>query len=383
MAGDSTTSSRDRDPTAEAVSALLQTMQHTLGSLGKTFDLMGHQTMCVASLGPAVDAVFQITAVRGELDDQNQREQIRMQEVKIALQDKVKCHLRETLRSRVTQIVADIVRTAVADRVKHELTARIPSSLREDITEYKRRNLEVKTNLINSEARRHNALIRASGLEEPLQPLLRPLGIPRTENLSGTHASTTPTRPSAGHDRGRGRGRGSTSDHATTRLSIKTEARSVRTSSGMEDQPARIGTNAGGLASGVPWDIEATTPSPLFPRDMMALVSLRPDEANALVRDYGLASGEGDEAIDKHVRHRGGPQGSRPNDTSGTNVGDSGHGWTDAGLQSTREDDINRFMRFIGVGFEVLPTPPRSTSKSRPEIITSPLVERPDYAFSR
>lgn len=48
------------NPTAEAVSELLITMKNTLGSLGKTFDLMGNQTMQVASLGPAVEALNQV-----------------------------------------------------------------------------------------------------------------------------------------------------------------------------------------------------------------------------------------------------------------------------------------------------------------------------------
>ena len=51
---------QDRDPTAEAVSQLLGTMQCILGAVGKTFDVVGDQTMRVASLGPAVDALYQV-----------------------------------------------------------------------------------------------------------------------------------------------------------------------------------------------------------------------------------------------------------------------------------------------------------------------------------
>ena len=49
-----------RDPTAVAVSDLLGTMQNTLKALGNTFDVLGEQTIRVASLGPAVDALSQV-----------------------------------------------------------------------------------------------------------------------------------------------------------------------------------------------------------------------------------------------------------------------------------------------------------------------------------
>ncbi|KAI0752988.1 hypothetical protein C8Q80DRAFT_488697 [Daedaleopsis nitida] len=353
MEGRSNASS-NRDPTASAVSELLKTMQNTLGSLGRTFDLLGDQTMHVASLGPAVDALFQITAVRGDIDDQHAREEDRMQQVKTALQDKVKGHLRETLKPKVNQIVAEVVKQAVADRVQRELAARIPSSLRQEIQEYKWQILRVKTSLHNSEARRHNAMIRATGLEEPLQPLLRPLNLPPVEggNPAQAQGSGTPTTPTSTPPPGARRGRGSTGN-ATTRLSIKTDTRSVRTSAAvtaLEAQSPRTSISADGLGGPRVGEIEAPTPSPLFPRDLMSLVSLGPDDAKTLVRDYGLVSYEGDEATDDQlhaaaVRRRGDPQGSRP-DSTATNA--SGQSWANAGLRGSREEDLNRFMRYIG-----------------------------------
>ena len=46
-----------------AVGDLLGVMQGTLGAVGKVFDVLGDQTMRVASLGPAVDAVYQARIV--------------------------------------------------------------------------------------------------------------------------------------------------------------------------------------------------------------------------------------------------------------------------------------------------------------------------------
>ena len=50
----------ERDPTAAAVTELLATMQNTLRALGNTFDVVGEQTIRVASLGPAVDTIYQV-----------------------------------------------------------------------------------------------------------------------------------------------------------------------------------------------------------------------------------------------------------------------------------------------------------------------------------
>lgn len=48
------------DPTALAVDDLLGTMKNTLKALASTFGVLGDQTIRVASLGPAVDALSQV-----------------------------------------------------------------------------------------------------------------------------------------------------------------------------------------------------------------------------------------------------------------------------------------------------------------------------------
>ncbi|KAI1787828.1 hypothetical protein LXA43DRAFT_1097914 [Ganoderma leucocontextum] len=65
-----------------AVSDLLGTMQNTLTSLGKTYHVLGEQTIRVASLAPAVDALSQIESVQRELDEKKQRQDDSMQQVK-------------------------------------------------------------------------------------------------------------------------------------------------------------------------------------------------------------------------------------------------------------------------------------------------------------
>jgi hypothetical protein len=48
-------------PDILAVGNLLSTMKSTLGVLGTTFDFLGEHTAKAAALGPAIDAMFQVS----------------------------------------------------------------------------------------------------------------------------------------------------------------------------------------------------------------------------------------------------------------------------------------------------------------------------------
>ncbi|KAH8087875.1 hypothetical protein BXZ70DRAFT_875678, partial [Cristinia sonorae] len=236
----------------EAVEELLGTMKLTLTALGSTFDTLGEQTLHVAALGPAIDANHQISLVRKQLEDQHKRQEARMVEVKAMLKEEVlDPRLQEKLREIASVVVKEIVRREIAERVRKELQEQIPQDMREQAARYKRQLMEVKASLHNSEARRYNALIRSSALDEPLQPLLRPF--------------------------------------------------------------SKI-------------DLTPPTPSPLFPRDITGLMRLSPNEARTLVRDYGLEPLTIPETsfVESFETRKNEPQ-------------------------SSREEDLNRFMSYIGV----------------------------------
>lgn len=166
----------------------------------------------------------------------------------------------------------------------------------------------------NSEARRHNALIRSNALDEPLTPLVRPFARPFpsfpaaepvTRRLSDTTTATL-NPPSA-------------SDAAAN--GDPTDAATVPIIDVSEESPT---VDAAAPAEIV---LEPPTPSPLFPRDLTSLMRLNPDDATALVREYGLeplqipeysSLGEGFEAAKKEP-------------------------------QSSREENLNRFLSHIGV----------------------------------
>lgn len=94
------------------------------------------------------------------------------------------------------------------------------------------------------------------------------------------------------------------------------------------------------------------TPSPLFPPNLSILVSLGPDEVKALVREYGLTSDNDDDGAvdddDLPLATKREARKARPVSYM-TNVSDAGQSWVEAGLDGTREDELNKFMRYIGV----------------------------------
>ena len=108
--------------------------------------------------------------------------------------------------------------------------------------------------------------------------------------------------------------------------------------------------------------MEEPTASPLFPKDLATLVTLGPDQVRMLVREYGLGGDAGDEDGDDegHVPAVRGAESAKK--TAGqkqrpisafTDMSDAGS-WMNAGLGGSREDDINRFMRYIGVSNTLL-----------------------------
>ena len=99
-------------------------------------------------------------------------------------------------------------------------------------------------------------------------------------------------------------------------------------------------------------EVGPLTPSPLFPRDMASLFKLGPDEARALVRDYGLLEDIPEENGDSEVvRVNGSPNRS---DTGLAAPGGSPDLRRMPEENVTRERDLSRFMAHIGVSSDCL-----------------------------
>ncbi|KAI0918910.1 hypothetical protein AcV5_001968 [Taiwanofungus camphoratus] len=314
-------------PDLQAVNELLGTMKLTLSTLGVTFDTLSDQTVKLAALGPAISAIHQVDIVRKQLADQQQQQEERMQGVKRLLSEELKTHLRNHLTSQMNSIVKEVVQREVENRVRQQLTVQIPESLRKEVLEYKRQILEVKTSLHNSEARRHNALIRSTALDEPLRPLLRPLS-----------RDSSPCSPSSTRKQGA----------SSPKLSDTTFSSHSATAA-------------------LHYDLHSATPSPLFPRDIANMLRLEPDTVRTLMKEYGLM---GSGASQSKVVNSGSQQlNSEKRDKTNQLLIDG---------EGSREENVNRFMSFIGVGLQLVPSSPTQGKQTQ---LQSPLVARASYPY--
>ncbi|KAJ6576848.1 hypothetical protein B0H10DRAFT_2101776 [Mycena sp. CBHHK59/15] len=153
-------------------------------------------------------------------------EQIREQEKRTL---EVKLLLEQAVKQSLTEElkthIHSTVEREVVERVKHQLNTQIPENLRKRVKSHKRQ--------FSSAARQYNSALGPTALTDELRPLLRPLPSaeqsPANANVGGTTVPPTP----------------------------------------------------------IPEEIVPTA-SPLFPRDLKALFSLKTEDALSLVKEYGL-----------------------------------------------------------------------------------------------
>ncbi|KAF7315180.1 hypothetical protein MIND_00032400 [Mycena indigotica] len=274
-------------PELIAVGELVSAMKRVVNVLGTTFDSLDEQTERVTTLAPALKASEQLKKLREELSRQLMEQKLRSLEVRQMLDEAVK----QSLSQQVTDHVKMVVAQKVKEKVAQELSMQIPQRLRQGIKTHKRQILEVQCSLHNSEARQHNSVLGSNSLTETLRPLLRPL--PTAEQSPITRGPS----PTA-------------------------------TSATVIDEPS-------------------PTASPLFPRDLKSLFALKSEEAETLVKEYGL----------EHTHSPVTPlsaAGKAP-------IVDDSH-----------ERNLNKFMAHIGVvGLEIHTSP--NSASSFPEENESPL----------
>ncbi|KAF7362177.1 hypothetical protein MVEN_00563800 [Mycena venus] len=284
-------------PELLAVGELVAAMKRVVGVLGTTFDSLGEQTERVATLAPTLKAAEHVKKLRSEIAHVILQSELQALEVKNLLDEAVKQTLSEEIKAHIRATVA----SEVKDRVARQLNAQIPENLRQQIKSHKRQILEVQRSLHNSEARQHNSALGPAALTAELRPLLRPL--PSAEQ-SPTPSSLPPT-------------------------------------------PAPISRQAS-LTGQTSLREITPTPSPLFPRDLKALFALRSEEAQTLVKEYGLS----EEAVPV-----------TPIVAPGSEA-------------NSREVALNKFMTHIGVvGFQMHAFP-ACTSSSPEESLQSTLIIR-------
>ncbi|KAI0715855.1 hypothetical protein C8Q72DRAFT_891686 [Fomitopsis betulina] len=166
----------------QAVDDLLSTMKQTLSTLGNTFEALGKQTVTVASISPRVAAARELQRTGEQLRERQRRQEARLDALKQALVTNVKDQREIWLDKKADELVAEIVSKEVPSRVNQQLTTLVSGDIKQQLIDYKRRILEVKVDLHNSEARRKNDLILGlTPASQPLTPLLPPLPAGKTD----------------------------------------------------------------------------------------------------------------------------------------------------------------------------------------------------------
>lgn len=172
-----------------AVDELLITMKRMLGTLGSTFDLLGEQTIKVATLPIAIDAMHQVSrssmsmryndllllpkiaSLKHEFERQQHRQDAKMDDLKTVLLDQVKARLYTGLKETASGMVKEVISKLVANRVRsqvsrasaprqncdnilthssHELSTQISQSVRDDAISCKAQITEARIRLLNS-----------------------------------------------------------------------------------------------------------------------------------------------------------------------------------------------------------------------------------------
>jgi len=232
------------------------------------------------------------------------------------LKAKIKEAVQEKIRSHLYEMVEASVGEKVEEKVRDELFVQIPEDLRQQIVEHRRQILEIKADLHNSEARRHNARLRRSSSTTQLRPLLRPLPTPeQSPTIIVTEDSTFNSPVSA-------------------LPCIRAPAPTP-----IKRSTSHSFKGAHSLETPVP-----PTPSPRFPRDLKSLFQLGFEDAKALLREYGLSSG---------VSSPNTPNPRGPPDLGTSGSSDANDDTSDEG----HVKDMNKFMAHIGVPYLMIPPP--------------------------
>jgi len=172
--GGGATRSQGPPPPSPVVDVLHQ-MRSSLDALDATFLNLNDQTQSVAAL-QIVDPGLQRQNLEMEMQEQDKRQGEKISEIKDLIQRVVANQVAEQIKKMFANEIESLVQREVELRVSQQMAKHIPAGLQNQVDEQKRQLIEVDRNLHNGEARRVNALIKSSNLNEGLRPLLRTNG---------------------------------------------------------------------------------------------------------------------------------------------------------------------------------------------------------------
>jgi len=151
-------------------------MTTTMSTLGQTLENLTEQSARMATLGPQMDSMHQITQLRRQMRSQEKVQDNRINDVKKLIKEVLKEQVAETLRPQIKQEVAEEIKLQTTEHVKLQVKDRLPVSLEDQAAESQQQLKDVRASLINSESRRANAILRASNLDDHLAIILKSNG---------------------------------------------------------------------------------------------------------------------------------------------------------------------------------------------------------------
>ncbi|QRV97884.1 THP2 domain protein [Ceratobasidium sp. AG-Ba] len=163
-------------PDQASINNLVNGFTNTLESLDQSLKMLMTNARDVEALGPPPDPAAQIHKLRLQLRAQDKKQDQRIADIKHIVKDVLKeqiaDHMRAQIQEQIRLEIAEQVRAAVHEQMPEHL----PVSLQEQADESKRQLIEVRHSLLNSEARRSNATLRSTNLDDPLAPVVKPNG---------------------------------------------------------------------------------------------------------------------------------------------------------------------------------------------------------------
>ncbi|KAG8680314.1 hypothetical protein FRC08_016390, partial [Ceratobasidium sp. 394] len=163
-------------PDQASINNLVNGFTTTLESLDQSLKMLMANSKEVEALGPPPDPAAQIHKLRLQLRAQDKKQDQRIADIKHIVKDVLKEQIADHMRAQIQEQIRVELAQQIHEAVIEQMPEHLPVSLQEQADESKRQLIEVRHSLLNSEARRSNATLRSTNLDDPLAPVVKTNG---------------------------------------------------------------------------------------------------------------------------------------------------------------------------------------------------------------
>ncbi|CAE7131946.1 unnamed protein product [Rhizoctonia solani] len=183
-------------PDQTSINNLVNGFTATLEQLDSNLKALSLHAKEVDALGPPPDSAAQIHKLRLQLRAQDKKQEARIADIKHIVKDVLKEQIAEHMRPQIQEQIRLELSRQIHEAVQEQITEHLPVSLQDQAEESKRQLIEVRNSLLNrpdpisdsvlsifkfifslySEARRSNASLRSTNLDDPLAPVVKANG---------------------------------------------------------------------------------------------------------------------------------------------------------------------------------------------------------------